>query len=94
MKPPQVQLTSADIEKWKDEVEQLKRGLEDTREAAHFSDWVTLQQRKVAPGFDFDSIMKPSQNPGLSRGSSEKKGDRKSEGDELDDVFGRVNIGD
>lgn len=86
-------MTRADIEKWKDETEELKRGLDDDGQTAKFTEWVDVQQRKVAPGFNFGSIMTPTHNVVLPAEKSESKNEL-NEGSELDQVFGKVSIGE
>lgn len=83
--PPKINLTENDIKSWIESIEQQRSSIsnteKDNNDVMNYKNWTTLQQRKVAPGFNFESIMTPSSNiiPIIAQNDSVSGGDRDSD---------------
>lgn len=83
-------MTEDDLRRWSTEIENTKSArselLNDT-DIKQFENWIKRQQLKIAPGFSFDSVMKPSKAEIQDDDSTHD-----TEVNELDKVFGKTTI--
>ncbi|KAK6205094.1 uncharacterized protein RJT21DRAFT_13048 [Scheffersomyces amazonensis] len=62
--PPNINISQADIDKWLNELEDIKSRITKNVETEKFKEWTNLQKKTVAPGFDtFEGVMKPQHKP-------------------------------
>lgn len=107
--PPKMKLSKVDLEGWIKETTELKEKrlqVLNGSDQSKFQRWLRDQQKKVAPGYTFDSsIMLPNKPPtntkdaSLQRHSSQGEQREASEAfqdkrevNELDEIFGRTTI--
>ncbi|ODV68536.1 hypothetical protein HYPBUDRAFT_105019, partial [Hyphopichia burtonii NRRL Y-1933] len=77
VRPPKIKLTTEELTNWLASIEKMK-STSDSAEVTKYQDWINQQQRKFAPGFDFENVLVPTTKP--------------QDKNELDELFGNVSI--
>lgn len=93
MIPPKLNVET-NLDEWKNSLQSVKQLLEaDDGTVAKYNEWISSQQRKVAPGFNFEGTLTPTKKAeGTTGTAASPTVPQPSATAELDSLFGKVSI--